>query len=122
MSEPARTASAPTADGFVTVARAGDVEDGAPLAADLPSGTPICLARVGGDIVAFADGCTHREYPLSAGELLSDGTIECPWHGARFDCRTGAVRKGPACKPIAVYETRVVDGDIQVRPKATKGS
>jgi nitrite reductase/ring-hydroxylating ferredoxin subunit len=48
--------------------------------------------------------------PLSAGEVLSDGTIECPWHGARFDCVTGAVRRGPAVDDVKAYAVRV-EGD-----------
>ena len=33
--------------------------------------------------------CTHAEFLLSDGTLRNDGTLECAWHGARFDCRTG---------------------------------
>ena len=48
--------------------------------------------------------------PLSAGEVLPDGTIECPWHGARFDCVTGALRRGPAEEGVRAYFVRV-EGD-----------
>jgi nitrite reductase/ring-hydroxylating ferredoxin subunit len=48
--------------------------------------------------------------PLSAGEVLPDGTIECLWHGARFDCVTGALRRGPAEEDAQSYRVRL-DGD-----------
>ena len=48
--------------------------------------------------------------PLSAGEVLPDGTIECPWHGARFDCLTGALRRGPAEESVRAYAVRI-EGD-----------
>ena len=47
--------------------------------------------------------------------LQPDGTVQCSWHGAKFDCATGQVREGPAMDPIRVYETRVRDGEVWVR-------
>ena len=51
---------------------------------------------------------------MSQGMLQADGTVQCSWHGAKFDCATGEVREGPAVDPIRVYETRVRDGGIWV--------
>jgi nitrite reductase/ring-hydroxylating ferredoxin subunit len=79
-----------------------------------PDGARICLANVGGEIVALRDACTHQEFPMSQGTLLPDGTIECAWHGARFDCRTGAVVREPAVEPIPRHAVRVEDGMILV--------
>ena len=56
---------------------------------------------------ALHDRCTHAEYSLSAGELNADGTVQCLWHGARFDCRTGAVRQGPATDDVPTFAVRV---------------
>ena len=81
---------------------------------ELPTGERICLIRWRGVVYGLRDECTHQAMPLSAGELLLDGTIECAWHGARFDCRTGAVRQGPAEDDVACYEVQVVDGRILV--------
>ena len=96
--------------GFEPVARAAEVPAGAPHGVTAPGGARLCLVRVGGAIHALADGCTHQEFPLSAGDVAADGTIECPWHGARFDCVTGALRRGPAEEPVRAYRVRV-DGD-----------
>src|SRR4029077_36341 len=40
-------------------------------------------ARFGDGIAAFADACPHRRARLSAGQI-SDGTLQCPYHGWRF--------------------------------------
>src|SRR5882757_7605413 len=40
-----------------------------------------------GEIAATGDLCPHRFAPLHLGKVV-DGTIECPYHGLRFD-RTG---------------------------------
>jgi nitrite reductase/ring-hydroxylating ferredoxin subunit len=47
---------------------------------------------------------------MNLGEVLPDGTIQCAWHGARFDCMTGEVRQGPATNPLPVFEIRI-EGD-----------
>src|SRR5258706_5396849 len=56
-----------------------------PLATTL-FGTPIVLFRDrDGRAGALLDRCPHRNVPLSLGEVTSDGTLQCPYHGWRFD-------------------------------------
>jgi nitrite reductase/ring-hydroxylating ferredoxin subunit len=38
--------------------------------------------------------------------------LECPWHNAVFDARTGAVVRGPARKAAKLYEVSVVEGTV----------
>ena len=99
---------------FVAVASLDDLPEDGVLGVGLPTGERVCLVRCGDVISALADECTHQAMPLSAGEVQPDGTIECAWHGARFDCRTGAVRQGPAEDDVRAYEVRVEDGKIGV--------
>ena len=87
-----------------------DIPDGGTMSVTLPSGEQVCLIRQSDRVSALHDECTHQGMPLSAGEVLPDGTIECPWHGARFDCVTGALRRGPAEEPVKAYRVRV-EGD-----------
>ena len=115
MTDAARAAG--TDAGFVRVAAVDDIEPGVPHAVEHPSLGRICVALVDGEAVAFRDECSHREFPLSAGEILEDGTVECPWHGARFDCRTGAVIRGPAERAIDAYDARVEGDAVLVRPR-----
>jgi 3-phenylpropionate/trans-cinnamate dioxygenase ferredoxin component len=84
------------------------------LSVRLSNGTPVCLYRLHGHVGALHDNCTHADFPMSEGELRADGTIECVWHGAKFDCRTGAVCRGPADEPLPVYDVKVEEGTIHV--------
>jgi nitrite reductase/ring-hydroxylating ferredoxin subunit len=102
--------------GFVRVASIAELPEGTLLGVTGASGTGVCLFNDKGRIGAVAELCTHQAFPMSQGTLQPDGTIQCSWHGARFDCATGDVREGPAVDPIRVYETRVRDGEIWVGP------
>ena len=105
---------------FEDVASLATLPEGELLGAVLADGTAVCLYNDRGTIGAVSDVCTHQEFPLSDGVLHGDGTIECVWHGARFECRTGAVRRAPAIEPVAVFETRVEGGRILVAPRANQ--
>ena len=46
---------------------------------------PLVIGRdKAGKAFALRDICPHRGVPLSAGKILSEGTVECPYHGWRF--------------------------------------
>jgi nitrite reductase/ring-hydroxylating ferredoxin subunit len=55
-----------------------------------------------------------RSCPLSGG-LLTGTMIMCQCHGSEFDVTTGAVVRGPAARPLGVYEVQVADGSIRIR-------
>lgn len=77
-------------------------------------GVPVLLARTRvGEVCALANTCTHLGGPLAEGSREGD-TVTCPWHGSRFDLRTGAVVEGPAVFVQPRLETRVRDGKIEV--------
>jgi nitrite reductase/ring-hydroxylating ferredoxin subunit len=109
--------SNPTNQDFFPVANADDVAEGELLSVRTPAGLPVCLVRYRGEVLAVSDCCTHSEFPISDGSLRPDGSLECTWHGALFDCRTGAVRKGPAEDPLPVYEVKVERGKVLVGPR-----
>lgn len=78
-------------------------------------GTPVCLVRIGDSFHAIGDICTHQNISLSEGEVDPDEcTIECWKHGSSFSLETGEPQSLPATKPEPVFETRVVDGRVQV--------
>lgn len=104
---------------FFAVARVDDVAEGELLSVTTPTGQPICLVRHRGEIHAVSDCCTHSEFPISDGSLRPDGSLECTWHGALFDCRTGAVLKGPAEDPLPVYAVKVDGAKVLVGPRKT---
>ena len=90
------------------------IPDGGTLSVTLASGDRVCLIRRGDQVSALRDECPHQGMPLSAGEVLPDGTIECLWHGARFDCVTGALRRGPAEEDVRAYVVRLDADELVV--------
>jgi len=76
-------------------------------------GTPVCLARSGGEVFAVHDVCSHADVALSEGDV-EDGTVECWLHGSRFDLRTGAPTGLPATKPVATYPVTIEGDDVLV--------
>lgn len=103
--------------GFEVVARVSDLAEGRITQRILASGEAICLVRHEGGISALSDICTHQHFSMSQGDLLHDGTIQCAWHGARFDCRSGEVRQIPASSPLPVYEVRIDGDQVLVGPR-----
>jgi 3-phenylpropionate/trans-cinnamate dioxygenase ferredoxin subunit len=101
--------------GFEPVASVGDLPAGTLKRVLLADGTAICLANHQGALFALRDLCTHAAFPLSAGYLLENGAVECGWHGAQFDCATGAACRGPADDAVFTYDVTVEDGRILVR-------
>lgn len=105
---------------FEPVASICELSDGMILQRVRPSGDAVCLVRHKGEISALSDICTHQHFSMSLGDLLEDGTLQCAWHGARYDCRTGEVRQVPATSPLPVFEVKL-DGDtILVGPRCRR--
>lgn len=95
-----------------------------PLAklADIPPGRgltvyrgPLMLAlfEKDGETFAIEGTCPHRAAPLGEG-WCEHGTVSCPMHGWTFDLRTGECIDR-ADKPVRVFESRVIDGMVEVR-------
>jgi nitrite reductase/ring-hydroxylating ferredoxin subunit len=51
------------------------------------------VLEVDGELLAHATECPHRLGPLEDAEL-EDGCLRCPWHGYRFDLRSGRSADG----------------------------
>ena len=81
------------------------------------SGQPLLVVRSGDGVEVLSDVCSHLSGPLSEGRLVgtgADACIECPWHESRFLLATGEVVHGPATAPQPRFDTRVVDGLVEV--------
>ncbi|MEO5905016.1 MAG: Rieske 2Fe-2S domain-containing protein [Gemmatimonadaceae bacterium] len=102
---------------FEDVGAVSDVAEGEMHGVTLHDGEPVCVFNYRGSIGAVGNLCTHSAFLISDGVLHGDGTLECVWHGARFDCRTGAVRRQPAVDPLPVYEVRTDQGRVLVGPR-----
>src|SRR5688572_21486795 len=66
------------------------------------SGIPLVLFRSNGRAAALLDRCPHRNAPLSLGRVCDDGTLECAYHGWRFE-GTGRCARVPG---LAQSESR----------------
>lgn len=73
------------------------------------SGKEICVARVGNEVFAIEDNCSHQDAALSEGEQTGY-KIECWLHSAEFDLRTGAALTPPASQAVKTYPV-LVDGN-----------
>lgn len=73
----------------------------------------ILILRVEDEFFAVIDECSHEELPLSKG-LVHDCELECPYHHARFDLRTGEALSLPAVVPLKTYPVTVENGDIYI--------
>jgi 3-phenylpropionate/trans-cinnamate dioxygenase ferredoxin subunit len=105
---------------FEPVASVADLTEGTILQRVRPSGDAVCLVRYKGEISALSDICTHQHYSMSLGDLLEDGTLQCAWHGARYDCRSGEVKQVPAMAPLPVFQVRVEGDTILVGPRCVR--
>jgi nitrite reductase/ring-hydroxylating ferredoxin subunit/uncharacterized membrane protein len=104
---------APIPTEFVPVLPESDLQEGILRKVDA-RGVPVLLLRRQGEIYAIAETCSHAGAPLSQGKL--EGTVvTCPWHKSQFDLRSGNVINGPATHPEPCFETRVRNGQVEVR-------
>ena len=78
-------------------------------------GTAVAVVRIGDDVYAIGDVCSHGEVSLSEGEVLCDEKeLECWKHGSSFSLETGEPQTLPAIRPVPVFEARVVDGNVEI--------
>ena len=73
----------------------------------------IAMFRVGEEVYAVGDTCSHAEASLAEGEVF-DMSVECPRHGSEFDLRTGAPSSLPATSPVPTYDVSIEDGTVYV--------
>ena len=85
-------------------------------------GREIAVVRIGDDVYAIGDTCSHAEVSLSEGWVEPDDcAIECVAHGAMFDLETGEPLSLPATRAVPTYEVSVVDGIVVLKLDAGSG-
>jgi 3-phenylpropionate/trans-cinnamate dioxygenase ferredoxin subunit len=83
------------------------------LAAGGPAG--VCVVRIGDDVYALGDRCSHANVSLSEGDVdPEDRTIACWKHGSAFSLATGEPQSLPAVKPVPVYQVTIEGDDVVV--------
>jgi 3-phenylpropionate/trans-cinnamate dioxygenase ferredoxin component len=102
---------------FEAVARLDEIPDEG-MKQVVVRGDLVGLYRVGEDVYAIHDVCTHEEAYLSEGDFdAEDLEVECPLHGSHFNVVSGEVRILPATKPVATYLVKVEGDLVLVGPK-----
>lgn len=94
------------------VGDAGDFADGE-VAPAMAGGQPVAVFRLGEELFALKDLCTHGNAKLSDG-YVEDGCVECPLHQGLFDIRSGAPRCAPVTEAVRSFPVRVVAGRVEV--------
>jgi NAD(P)H-dependent nitrite reductase small subunit len=94
---------------FVKVARTSDIEPGKGMVV-VVDGTRIAIFNCDGAFHAIRNTCPHMGGELGEG-LLAGDIVTCPWHGWRFNVKTG---KSPESEVVGVrtFEVRVEGEDI----------
>lgn len=76
---------------------------------DLGGKLQIGLFNVDGAFHAISAWCSHQRATMVHGPL-NEYELTCPFHGARFDIRSGRALCLPAVRPVTSYAVKV-DGD-----------
>lgn len=76
-------------------------------------GIAIAIFRLGDELFALRDLCSHGAALLSDG-YVENGCVECPLHQGLFDIRTGAHQCAPLTEPVRTFPVRIVDGRVEV--------
>jgi nitrite reductase/ring-hydroxylating ferredoxin subunit len=107
-------------EGWVDVAALDELPDGR-AARKAVEDQQVFVLKAETEVFAIGNQCTHQGAPLDKGVVKIAGsvkTVTCPAHGSMFNLETGKVMRPPATKPVPVYDVKVEDGRVFVRPRA----
>lgn len=103
---------------MTVVARFDDLAPGTATKVEV-NGVSVALVRIGDDVYAVGDTCSHANVSLSDGEVWCDEKqLECPRHSSTFSLETGVPATLPATQPVAVFDVSIVNGDVVVEVRA----
>ena len=77
------------------------------------AGTAIAVANVDGTFYAIANACKHAEGPLGEG-AVEGCVVVCPYHGWKYDLRTGKCQTVPG-QAVASYPVQIVGDAVCVK-------
>jgi nitrite reductase/ring-hydroxylating ferredoxin subunit len=87
---------------------------------------PYAVGNSGGEVFAVSRRCRHLFADLARGRIDRDGCLVCPWHGSKYDVKTGRMVRGPqgvyakipGLDPALIAMTKVVPlrrGTVEIR-------
>ncbi len=98
---------------WIDVCDVEDIEEEDVIRFDHGERTFAVFRSLEGEVFATDGLCTHEQVHLADGLVLDD-TIECPKHNGRFNYKTGAALRTPACVALATYPARIAGGRIEI--------
>jgi nitrite reductase/ring-hydroxylating ferredoxin subunit len=98
---------------WIRVGSAAELAPGDVMAAEIRGESIAIYHLEDGTFHATGNICTHEFACLSNG-WLEDGVIECPFHGGRFDVRTGKGLGPPIDKDLRTYPIKVTGDDLMI--------
>jgi len=101
------------ADDWTAILPADELQANQPLRVVFEN-YPVLLYKQGNTISAITAQCSHAGGPLEEGSFR-DGCVQCPWHRSVFNYTDGHVVHGPATVEQTHFQTRVTDGQIEIR-------
>lgn len=101
------------ADDWTAILAVDELKANKPQRVEL-NGYPILLYKHGKNISTITAQCSHAGGPLEEGSIR-EGCVQCPWHGSVFDLTDGHVVHGPATLGQPRFQTRITDGQIEIR-------
>ena len=105
-------------EGYHKVADKKELQEGGLLKVEADD-EAIVLSMINGRIYAMDAVCSHEGGPLADG-TLEGYEVECPWHGSKFDVRTGEVTNPPASEPEPTYEVKLEGSNILVKKQGKR--
>lgn len=97
---------------FIPIGKTAEIADQSAKCVEV-EGRKIAVFNLGGKFYAIDDDCPHEQGPLSDGNIEGE-EVECPWHGSRFNVKTGKVTMDPAGENVTCYPVRVTGDSIEV--------
>ena len=79
------------------------------------NGEEIALYKIGNEVFATSDICTHEDCVISENFDVQGEEVECTCHGSHFNIKTGENTTPPAAEPLKTYPTKVEGDDIFVQ-------
>jgi len=97
----------------VVVGKTSEVQDGK-LMHITAGGKEIVVTKLDGNYYAMDNVCTHAGADLHEGEL-SDNELTCPWHGAKWDIKTGNLISFPQkLKPLQSHKISIESDTLYI--------
>lgn len=79
----------------------------------LVDGKQVAIFQIDGEYYGISNVCAHIGGPLIDGDLDKNGYVVCPWHGYRYDPKTGC-SPGGAPERVETFAVKVEGDDVFV--------